>query len=80
MKALLRYLFPVAMVGCSWLSSPQGAASEKAAVDLAVCVLNHIGEPVAQIATDCGASAVGDVIAILDAHNAAMARADAGAE
>ena len=73
-------IFCIAMSArCSWLTSPQGAASEKAAVDLAVCILNHVSEPPTQIATDCGASAVGDVIAILDAHNAAMVRADAGA-
>ena len=63
---------------CSWLSSPQGAATVTAGVDLAVCVLNHSSEPVAQIVTDCGAAAAADVIRILDAHTAAMQRADAG--
>ena len=65
-------------VRCSWLSSPQGAATVTAGVDLAVCVLNHSSEPVAQIVTDCGAAAAADVIRILDAHTAAMQRADAG--
>lgn len=60
--------------GCSWLQSPQGTATETAAVDLSVCVLNHITEPVQQIATDCGAALVSDVVKIIDAHNAAEAR------
>lgn len=60
--------------GCSWLQSPQGTATETAAADLAVCVLNHITEPVQQIATDCGAAVVSDVVKIIDAHNAAEAR------
>jgi len=66
------------LVGCSWLASPQGAAAVTAGIDLAVCVLNHAQEPVAQIVTDCGASTAQDVIRILDAHTAAMQRADAG--
>jgi hypothetical protein len=66
--------------GCSWLASPQGAATVQAGVDLAVCVLNHSNEPIQQIVTDCGASTAGDVIKILDAHRAAMMRekADGG--
>ena len=65
-------------VRCSWLSSPQGAATVTAGIDLAVCVLNHAQEPIAQIVTDCGAGTAEDVIKILDAHTAAMQRADAG--
>jgi hypothetical protein len=60
--------------GCSWLSSPQGAATVTAGVDLAVCVLNHINEPIQQIVTDCGAATAQDVIRILDAHRAAEVR------
>jgi hypothetical protein len=55
--------------GCSWLQSPQGVATIKTGVDLAICVLNHSQEPIPQIVTDCGAAAASDVIAILDAHN-----------
>ena len=73
-------VFLFAFTGCSWLQSPQGAATEQAGVDLAVCVLNHLGEPVAQIVTDCGAAEVADVIKIIDAHTAAMIRADAGSQ
>jgi len=76
--AALSTIVAMALCNCSWLQSPQGAASVKAGVDLAICVLNHSSEPVAQIVTDCGAGAAADVIAILDAHTAAMARGDAG--
>lgn len=61
--------------GCSWLSSPQGAAAVTAGIDLAVCVLNHSNEPIQQIVTDCGAATAQDVVRILDAHQAAMTRA-----
>ncbi len=61
--------------GCSFFSTPKGAATEQAGVDLAVCVLNHVNEPVSQIVTDCGAAVAEDVVKILDAHRAAMARA-----
>ena len=65
---------------CSIFQSPQGQAVEQAGVDLAVCVLNHINEPIAQIASDCDNAATSDVEKILDAHNAALARqrGDAG--
>ena len=65
-------------VQCSWLQSPQGSATVRAGVDLAICVLNHSQEPIAQIVTDCGAGTAEDVIKILDAHTAAMARAKDG--
>jgi hypothetical protein len=72
----------LASTGCSWLGSPQGVATIKGGVDLAICVLNHEGEPVPQIVTDCGASSAEDVVRILDAHRAAvtreMARKDGG--
>ena len=65
-------------VRCSWLQSPQGSATVQAGVDLAICVMNHSQEPIAQIVTDCGAGTAEDVIKILDAHTAAMARAKDG--
>ncbi len=68
----------VSVMRCSWLQSPQGAATVQAGVDLAICVLNHSQEPIAQIVTDCGAGTAEDVIKILDAHTAAMARAKDG--
>jgi hypothetical protein len=64
----------VMMCGCSFFSTPKGAATEQAGIDLAVCVLNHATEPVSQIVTDCGAAVAEDVVKILDAHRAAMAR------
>lgn len=66
------------LTGCSWLQSPQGSATVQAGVDLAICVLNHSQEPIAQIMTDCGAGTAEDVIKILDAHTSAMARAKDG--
>lgn len=78
----LAKLAPIALllltVRCSWLQSPQGSATVQAGVDLAVCVLNHAQEPIAQIVTDCGAGTAEDVIKILDAHTAAMQRAQDG--
>jgi hypothetical protein len=64
----------IGLTDCSWLTSPQGAATVRAGVDLAICVLNHVNEPVAQIATDCGAATAEDVIKIMDAHRAAIVR------
>lgn len=60
--------------GCSLFQGPRGAAVETAGIDLAVCVLNHVTEPVQQIVTDCGAATAQDVVRILDAHRAALAR------
>jgi small neutral amino acid transporter SnatA (MarC family) len=68
-------LLAFGLMRCSWLRSPQGAASVTAGIDLAICALDHSSEPIAQIVTDCGASTAEDVIKILDAHTAAMQRA-----
>lgn len=62
------------LAGCAWFTPAKVAATETAGIDLAVCVLNHAGESVQQIVTDCGAAAAEDVLKILDAHRAAMAR------
>ena len=39
-----------------------------------VCILNHVNEPPAQIAVDCGVASVADVVKVIDAHRAAMVR------
>ena len=55
-------------------------------IDATVCVLNHITEPPAQIAIDCGLAEIGDVTKVLAAHYAAELRentpplTDAGAQ
>lgn len=64
----------IACSACTWLRSPQGAATVAAGVDVTVCVLNHSTETVDQIVADCGAATVEDVVKILDAHHAAMDR------
>lgn len=63
-----------AVSGCSWFKSTQGQQTVTTAVDLTICVLNHSTEPVEQIATDCGAQTISDVVKILDAHKAAELR------
>lgn len=78
MKNIIRFAvltsFSFVACQCSWLQSPQGAATVTAGVDLAVCVLNHVNEPIQQIVTDCGAATAQDVVKILDAHRAAVVR------
>ena len=55
-------------------------------INATVCVLNHITEPPAQIALDCGIAEIGDVTKVLAAHYAAELRennpplTDAGAQ
>ena len=74
MKALLRYLFPIAMVGCVGCQqpvSPQVQQGISAGVSLVVCILNHITESPPQILTDCGPGAVSGVISTIDAAHRA---------
>lgn len=55
-------------------------AVEEGGVALAVCVMNHWGEPAAQVAIECGAATVEQVQTIFDTQKALMDRlaADAG--
>ncbi len=73
-KAAPLAILMLCFAGCAWFTPAKTAAVEQAGVDLAVCVLNHVTEPIQQIVTDCGAATAEDVIKILDAHRAAMAR------
>jgi hypothetical protein len=45
--------------------------------DTVACVLSHLDEPPEQIAMHCGGLAVEEVVKILTAHRAAMAREQA---
>lgn len=73
-KAAPLAILMLCCAGCSLFQGPKGAAVEQAGIDLSVCVLNHVTEPVQQIVTDCGAAAAEDVIKILDSHRAAEVR------
>lgn len=67
----------------------QGVEAKTVAVDVGLCILQHLGEPAPQIARDClGAEAaclavpdtcpeVGKVLAFQDGFRAAMVRASA---
>lgn len=61
-------------------SSTQKTQEETLGVDLALCTLQHYGEPAPQIVIECGAASLEDVQKILDAKAAADARgiSDAG--
>lgn len=67
----------VALAGCAWWQS-HGGQAERDVAQLAVCVLQHSSEAPEQIAAECSAQAVEDVIRILEAHRAAAAREHEG--
>jgi hypothetical protein len=73
--SLAALLFAIAACsGCSWLQSPGGQKVETVTFDTAVCILNHVKDPPAQIAVECGVATIEDVVKVLDAHRAAMVR------
>ena len=75
----MKYLPLLLLAGCSWLQSTQGQAVEPVATNVAVCVLNHVTEPIPQIISDCDKSLTVDQVSkIVDAHNAARDRARDG--
>ncbi len=80
MKRILLAAVAVALVigpllGCAWFSK-NGPAVATDVGGLVSCVLQHDTEQPAQIAVDCGGVAVEDIIAILAASKARMARAN----
>lgn len=60
------------LAGCAAMQTPN---VEHAEADFAVCVLDHMGEPAEQVMVTCGAKSIADVLAVQNAHKAAMARA-----
>lgn len=60
-----------------YCSAPQQTAIVSGIGDTVACVLAHIDEPPEQIAVDCGGLAVTDILKIITAHRAAMAREQA---
>jgi hypothetical protein len=67
------------ILGCSWLSSPQGQGTVSTITDVVVCILNHSQDPPIKIAQACGPEATTDVITkVIEAHRAATVREKAG--
>ncbi len=62
---------PLVPFGCT---PAQGAAVKTGGEGIALCILEHITELPEQIAKDCGAETVQDVIAVITAHRAAALR------
>ena len=83
--ASLPVIFALAAFNCTTLT-PAQTNGITLGIDATVCVLNHITEPPAQIAIDCGLAEIGDVTKVLAAHYAAELRennpplTDAGAQ
>lgn len=80
-SGLLCLCLTLSALACSSCTKEQGSQAVQVSVDATICVLQHFDDPPLKIAEECGIPAVEDVVRILDAHKAAMARqlADAGA-
>jgi hypothetical protein len=77
---VLLVALPMALGACSGGTSPTVTKVETVTIDSTVCILTHFSDPPATIAAECGLATVEDVVKVLSAHKAAMARelADAG--
>lgn len=78
LSTILGVSLGITIGACSACTTKQGTAAVNTAVDTAVCVINHWGDPPEKIVTECDGVTVADVNRILDAATAMQVRKDAG--
>lgn len=75
-RRFLAPLVALALVACSFLSSPKGQATALFTARDGVCIYEHRAEPVVQILKDCNVAndAIDEVATLVEAHRAGDAK------